>query len=218
MAGVISRGNGVLERWNDERGFGFVVPHGGGDHVFAHISAFSAARRPVKGDRVSFTASRDTAGRLRAQVVRIEREPRATRATATRRRRGKRRGEAVRWTAGIVALAVLLLVSAVRVQDGVPWLLILGLYSVASAIAYAAYRSDKSAANRGAWRVSESSLHVIALLGGWPGAFFAQVVLRHKTIKASFQTGFWLTVATNIVLLAILPASLAQDLFAYVLP
>ncbi|MBF0673163.1 MAG: DUF1294 domain-containing protein [Salinibacterium sp.] len=150
--------------------------------------------------------------------MRTGRGSRALRAPTASGRRGKRRGEAVRWAAGTIALGALLLVSALRIRDGLPWLLVLGLYAIASVIAYAAYRSDKAAANRGAWRVSESSLHIVALLGGWPGAFLAQVALRHKTVKASFQTGFWVTVAANVALLAILPVSLAQDLLTYVLP
>jgi uncharacterized membrane protein YsdA (DUF1294 family) len=37
-------------------------------------------------------------------------------------------------------------------------------------------------------------LHLLDLLGGWPGGFLAQRRLRHKCSKGSFQFVFWLIV------------------------
>jgi uncharacterized membrane protein YsdA (DUF1294 family) len=74
---------------------------------------------------------------------------------------------------------------------------ILILYLTASAAAFLAYRLDKSAAQRRAWRIAESTLHVLALIGGWPGALIAQSVFHHKSRKASFQRAFLATVAVN---------------------
>ena len=64
-------------------------------------------------------------------------------------------------------------------------------------MAFAAYAIDKSAAKGGRRRIPENSLHLLALAGGWPGAFVAQRLLRHKTRKVSFQVVFWLTVVAN---------------------
>ena len=71
------------------------------------------------------------------------------------------------------------------------------VYLAASAAAAIAYRVDKSAAQTGAWRTSERTLHLLALIGGWPGALIAQRIFRHKSQKASFQLAFWTTVALN---------------------
>lgn len=49
----------------------------------------------------------------------------------------------------------------------------------------------------GSWRVPENTLHLLALLGGWPGALYAQQTLRHKTQKTSFRIVFWMTVLAN---------------------
>jgi len=76
-------------------------------------------------------------------------------------------------------------------------LIIPALYIAASVAAGVAYAIDKSAAQSGAWRTRERTLHVLALLGGWPGALVAQRVLRHKSTKRSFQFAFWVTVALN---------------------
>ena len=89
---------------------------------------------------------------------------------------------------------------AIAGGDSVFWG-VLGVYLILSAISFAAYALDKSAAQRGAWRTSETTLHLLALAGGWPGALVAQQVLRHKTIKQPFRSLFWVTVGGNLLFL-----------------
>jgi len=74
---------------------------------------------------------------------------------------------------------------------------VLGAYLLLSMVTFIAYAIDKSAAQSGSWRTSEGTLHVLALLGGWPGAMLAQQTLRHKSRKASFRGTFWFTVLLN---------------------
>ncbi|WP_324102244.1 DUF1294 domain-containing protein [Noviherbaspirillum sp.] len=81
--------------------------------------------------------------------------------------------------------------------------LILAGYCVASVVACVAYALDKSAARRDAWRISERTLHLLGLAGGWPGALVAQRMLRHKSAKRSFQAVFWMTVVLNCAALSI---------------
>ena len=71
-------------------------------------------------------------------------------------------------------------------------------YAGASVLTFLTYAFDKSAARRGAWRTPESTLHLLDLAGGWPGALLAQQLLRHKSSKQSFVAVFWLTVMANI--------------------
>jgi len=65
-------------------------------------------------------------------------------------------------------------------------------------LSYLLYWWDKSAAQKGARRTPESNLHLMDLLGGWPGALVAQQQFHHKTAKASFQAVFWVTVLLNV--------------------
>lgn len=72
-----------------------------------------------------------------------------------------------------------------------------------STVAYVMYWLDKKAARRGGRRIPESTLHLVGLVGGWPGALLAQRQFRHKTIKQPFQAIFWTTVVVNLALVAI---------------
>ncbi len=83
-----------------------------------------------------------------------------------------------------------------------PWVLIPTAYLVMSLVAFAAYAMDKRAAKRGAWRTPESTLHTLELLCGWPGAWLAQRLLRHKSVKTSFRIVFFMMVVLNLAALA----------------
>ena len=72
-----------------------------------------------------------------------------------------------------------------------------GLALLASMVSFGLYGWDKRAAQQGSWRVAERTLHLWALLGGWPGAWLAQRQFRHKTQKVSFRVLFWLTVLVH---------------------
>lgn len=64
------RVEGVLSKWNDERGFGFIAPDRGGPEVFVHISAFPRnGQRPRPGERLSFEIETDRLGKPRAVRV-----------------------------------------------------------------------------------------------------------------------------------------------------
>lgn len=71
------------------------------------------------------------------------------------------------------------------------------LYLAMSLMTYIFYYFDKSSAQKGEWRTQESTLHLLALFGGWPGALIAQQILRHKSQKKAFRAFFWVTVVVN---------------------
>ena len=76
-------------------------------------------------------------------------------------------------------------------------------YGVMSQLCFLVYGLDKLAARQGWRRVRERTLHLLALCGGWPGAWLAQRVFRHKTVKPAFRRWFWLTVVLNVLVIGI---------------
>jgi len=74
------------------------------------------------------------------------------------------------------------------------------LVAAMSCVSFVAYGFDKRRATNGSRRVPEQTLHVLAFLGGWPGAFLGQRLFRHKTQKISFLIGFWATVVLHVAL------------------
>lgn len=81
-------------------------------------------------------------------------------------------------------------------------IVVLAAYGLFSVVAFLLCRADKAAAPQGGWLTAESTLHTIALVGGWPGALVARQAFRHKTTKQSFRTIFWITVIANCATLA----------------
>ena len=77
------------------------------------------------------------------------------------------------------------------------YLPVLVYYLAASIVTFAFYALDKTAARKSQWRTPENTLHMLSLLGGWPGALAAQRLLRHKSAKSSFQAVFWITVVLH---------------------
>ena len=53
--------------------------------------------------------------------------------------------------------------------------------------AFAAFGIDKARAETGAWRIRESTLLWLALLGGTIGAYAGRALFRHKTRKQPFS-------------------------------
>ena len=63
------------------------------------------------------------------------------------------------------------------------------------------YGYDKCQARVGGRRVPEVALHVLAVVGGTPGAFIGQLVFRHKTRDRLFRVVFFAIAAVQVVVL-----------------
>jgi uncharacterized membrane protein YsdA (DUF1294 family)/cold shock CspA family protein len=177
---------GKLTSWNEEKGFGFITPMGKGKQTFVHITAFSNRnRRPEVGQVVTYELSSDKQGR-----------PRAIKATLTGDRLPEKTKRSNGFISIVVAVCFLIIVGISVISARIP-LHILALYMTASLLTFIMYAWDKSAAKSGEWRTQESTLHLMSLAGGWPGALIAQQKLRHKTKKQSFRLVFWVTVLLN---------------------
>ena len=65
------------------------------------------------------------------------------------------------------------------------------------------YAYDKWASTRERLRLPERSLHLLAAFGGSPAALAGQQLFRHKIRKRPFQIRFWLTVAVQVLVVAV---------------
>jgi len=183
------RDKGKITSWNDVKAFGFISPMSGGKQIFIHINAFSnRGRRPKVGQIVTYDISTDKQGR-----------PCAAKATlpGDRLQRNKKKNSGLLSIA--LALMFLVVVAVSVLENRLPPI-ILAIYVGLSILTYLVYAMDKSAAKKGAWRTQESTLHLLSLAGGWPGALVAQQKLRHKSRKEEFRFVFWITVILNCVI------------------
>lgn len=66
---------------------------------------------------------------------------------------------------------------------------IIGYLVILNLIAFITYGVDKQKAKKGAWRISEKTLILLAVFGGSIGAYAGMQVFRHKTKHALFFIG-----------------------------
>jgi uncharacterized membrane protein YsdA (DUF1294 family)/cold shock CspA family protein len=179
-----------ITSWKDDRGFGFITPNGGGSQVFVHINSFTnRQRRPVDNETVTYDLKISAKGRAQAEKVAFEDD------------RIRLVGSPQRGNFSLLLATAFLFFVAWSTLSGTLPLAMLGIYLAASAVTFIAYALDKTAAKNDQWRTQESTLHLLALAGGWPGALAAQRLLRHKSKKLSFRIQLWITILLNCSLL-----------------
>ncbi len=192
---------GEIVRWQDDKGFGFIRSPKLSTDVFFHIRTYRVpGKRPAVGERVVFVLAKNREGKLQAEQVQ---EGRFVHQQQVRQRRQQTQQAAFtsRQTTNLLMVGVVYAVLAVLVFAG-KWPLAVGLwYAGLGVLTFLCYWKDKRAAQAGGWRTPENTLHLLSLLGGWPGAWLAQTYLRHKSQKRPFRLVFWLTVGLNLALL-----------------
>lgn len=197
----MTRQHGIIETWKENEGFGFIQPDGGGKDYFFHKSGITNNKKPAVGQKVSYTIGRDAKGRLRAENVTIGKS--ATKLEQVRGQTKGRMGLPDLGTRGIADIgstqmllfAIPFLASALTLS-WVP----LAFYTIASIVGFGAITLDKRFAQQNMWRIPEATLHLIELLGGWPGSGAAQRMVRHKTQKMSYQITFWVIAAVHLLI------------------
>lgn len=193
---------GIIETWKPAEGFGFIQPNEGGKDHFFHQSEIIGDQQPAEGKRVRYTVGRDAKGRYRAENITIEGD-----ASLREKVSGQTKGriglpdlpnglQLSKIDSSRLLLFALPFLFALLTLSWLP----LALYILASLVGFGAITLDKRFAQEKMWRIPEATLHLIELLGGWPGSGLAQQVVRHKTQKGSYQLVFWLIATLHLVL------------------
>ena len=194
------RYQGQVIEWHDYKGYGFIQPLNPGqdeNRIFLHIKSFSQrGPRPLAGAVLEYEVIQDSKGRLNAQRVSYVRRQsaQAIKPSAT--------GQIKAWRGWLITLYGAFIMALQLTHQLPVWAMAIPV--LLSGLTYLIYDMDKKAAQQGKQRIPEKNLHLLALVGGWPGALLAQQKLRHKTDKTEFQQVFWATVVLNWFLLIIL--------------
>ncbi|WP_137918789.1 cold shock and DUF1294 domain-containing protein [Hydrogenophaga sp. 2FB] len=207
---------GTVVRWDGEKAFGFIRCPDIPADVFFHLRDFTGPAKPQEGLKVLFEDIHVGGKGPRGLSVEPARNtiiteppapppipaeaqllPRSQPASRSRSQWQKRREERPLWV-GLGLIAFWLLLWLVGIGMGrFPWVILTAVVLVNLATFYMYWR-DKDAAVHETQRTPEEQLHALAVVGGWPGAWFAQQILRHKTVKQPFRLIYWGTVAVNM--------------------
>ena len=79
-------------------------------------------------------------------------------------------------------------------------LLLVAYVAIINTLAFIVYGIDKLKAKKGKWRIPESTLLLLAIIGGSIGAWFGIKVWHHKTLHKKFKYGIPLIVITHIAI------------------
>lgn len=196
---------GIIVKWFDEKGYGFIEPVTRDAQLFFHIRSIrNSARRDLLDQRVTYHEGIGKDGRPAAVEVYLASEGATPiKDSANRRRRSRLRSSAI--TAWVITLIFLTATAAAAMAGALPFYIPL-VYAGMSLLTFIVYSDDKEKAGTGSWRTPESTLHCLELFGGWPGALAAQWHLPHKNRKHSFQVLFWMIVMINMVLFGVVIA------------
>ena len=97
---AIIRLKGKLEKWDNDKGFGFITPENSSKAIFVHIYAFGKAisRKPKTGDTIHYTVHTDKHGKHKAVDAIIEGVPLRRKApTARPAKHHNKRGKKDSW-------------------------------------------------------------------------------------------------------------------------
>ena len=210
------RKKGTVLRWDSQRAFGFIRSPEIDADIFFHLRDYGENKHPVAGLEVTFDEIHVGGKGPRALKVEPARNtiaqakalaedpmavilPRGNVADRSEPPHKTQRELRLFWASmGLMGFWALLWLIGIGLGRFAALPVITSLLMLNLATFYLYFR-DKQAAQDGEWRVSENQLHGLALLGGWPGAWFGQQILRHKSSKVSFRIAYWGTVALNVI-------------------
>lgn len=161
---------GRIVSWKTEQGYGFIHPLKGADaDLFLHINDVQDKIEPKVGDVYVFSVEKDKKGNPIAAFA----HPHKPHFWKTLSMIGL----------SLAVLAPFVLSVCVYSRRAFPFFFYLGM----SVIAFLMHREDKRRAEKQLWRIPDDSIHLVELLGGWPGTLIGQRRYQLKARKKSYQ-------------------------------
>lgn len=211
------RKKGKIINWNDDKGFGFILPSDSQKNIFVHIKSFSdRSVRPAEGQDVTYTIQKNDDGRDSA--IKVSRStdnlirnrannhhkkninPRNKRINTNEVQLDIKPVQSISPLYTVIILSFIAFLFHFTIVGKLPPFVMV-IYIIMGILTYYIYSEDKDMAINNERRTSEQRLLALSFFGGWIGALIAQQKFRHKTQKISFQKSFWTTVFFNVMLL-----------------
>jgi len=172
---------GKVVRFFPGKGYGFIRSPGLEGDVFVHVTALKNGKTLTEGQTVTFETRDTPRGVAAANVVAGRKQLSPFMAF---------------FLLAVTAATLIGLYFAARGNS-----VSLAYLTAINAVTLLAYGYDKMVAGSSRPRIPETLLHLLALVGGTPGAFLGQRLFRHKTTKGRFQLIFWTILILQAVFL-----------------
>lgn len=190
---------GIIKTWKQDKGFGFIQSAASEKDIFVHIRDLKhVGYQPKIGDSVDFKLMSDKAGKIRAYDAYVSGQEIVHK--TVKRPVYPKNARKPKKKLGVLFILIALIpfvFSALLIKEQRNFAPLFA-YLAMSLVTFLAYAIDKTKAHKNEWRTQESTLHLLELAGGWPGALISQKVIRHKNKKISFQVVFWLIVLLHL--------------------
>jgi uncharacterized membrane protein YsdA (DUF1294 family)/cold shock CspA family protein len=171
---------GFVVKFDGKRGFGFIRSKELPQDVFVHVRDIPNRQNLSVGQQVRFETRQSEKGLVAVNIV-----------------SGKKRTSPY-YLYGISAFIVTIAATIflwVHLHIIIAYLVSINLST------FLFYGYDKMIAGSSILRVPEWILHSLSIAGGSPTGLIAQKVFRHKTIKGSFQSVYWMIVIIQVVII-----------------
>ena len=176
---------GVIVKFDESRGFGFIRSKDFSKDVFVHVRNIPDRQALALGQKVMFDTTKTRKGLLAINVI-----------------PGKKAISpyAVFGILGILGTGLMTFVSYYQGLN-IVWSYFLSI----NLLTFFFYGYDKKFSRTSYFRIPESILHSLAICGAAPGGLVGQMVFRHKTMKKSFQIVYWVIVIVQMIILSLFP-------------
>lgn len=206
---------GTVVQWDSEKAHGFIRSADTPSDIYFHRRDLLENSPPAIGQSVTFdeihvggkgpralkverTRNRIETAAILQQDTGADLLPRVEQGERSEPSYLKQREQRLYWTVlGLMGFWLLLWLAGIG-MGRFPWVVLTGVALLNLATFYLHWR-DTEVTIDGHWRPSENQLHGLALLGGWPGAWFAHQILPRTSSKQAFGAVYWAIVALNML-------------------